>query len=195
MISRSGRLVSELAHDRFARKAMKSIALDAVRSQFQRDRQRARDIRHPSVKCRIEAGDLWQLREVLLRESNDRQRRRIVQWRKGGGRFDLPQHGVVDQAMAAKIWPTVHHAMSDRGRLSVVAVREKRSDACDRVLLGFEIRRFGNQQLVISVFRPELALALADRFGLARENHLRDGRLDPVKSELERRRPAVQGKH
>jgi hypothetical protein len=30
------------------------------------------------------------------------------------------------------------------------------------------------------------SLAVADRIGLAREKHLRDGRLDLVKSELER---------
>jgi hypothetical protein len=138
------------------------------------------------VKRRIEAGHLWQLREVLLREANDRQRRRIVQWREDGCRFELPQHRFVDQAMAAKIWPTVHHAMPDRGRLGLFAVCEKCPDACHRVLLGSEIRRFGHQWLVVCVFRPELAFAVADRLGLAREKHLRDGRLDLVKSELER---------
>ena len=129
-------IVSELSHDRLAGKAVKSITVDAIRSQFQRDRQCARHIRHPSVKCRIEAGDLRQPREVLLRETNDRQCRRIVQWREGGSRFELPQHGVVDQAMVAKIRAPVHHAMPDRGRLDLVAVCEKRPDACNRVLLG-----------------------------------------------------------
>jgi hypothetical protein len=76
--------------------------------------------------------------------------------------------------------------MPYRGRLGLFAVCEKRPDACDRVLLGSEIRRVGNQRLVVRVFRPKLALAVADRLGLAREKHLRDGRLDPVKSELER---------
>jgi hypothetical protein len=137
------------------------------------------------VKRRIEAGHLWQLREVLLRKTNYRQRQRIVQWRENGCRFELPQHRFVDQAMAAKIRPTVHHAMPDRDRLGLFAICEKRSDACDRVLLGSEIRRFGNQRLVIRVLRPELALVIADRLGLTREKHYRDGRLDPVKSELE----------
>ena len=100
-------------------------------------------------------------------------------------RFELPQHGVVDQAMAAKIRPAMHHAMPDRGRLGLFAVREKRPDACDRFLLGSEIRRFGNQRLVVRVFHPEPALAATDRLRLARKKHLRDGRLDPVKSELE----------
>src|SRR5258707_10021470 len=176
----------KLAYDRLARKAVKSIAVDAIRSQLQGERQGARDIWHSSVKRRIEAGHLWQLREVLLREANDRQRRRMVQRREDGCPFELPQHRFVDQAMAAKIRPTVHHAMPDRGRLGLFAVCEKRPDACDRVLLGSKMRRFGNQRLVVRVFRPELALAVADRLGFAREKHLRDGRLDLVKSELER---------
>ena len=150
------------------------------------ERQGPRDVWHPSVKRRIEARHLWQLREVLLSEANDRQRWRIVQWREDGGRFELPQHRFVDQAMAAKIRPTVHHAMPDCGRLGLFAVCEKRPDACDRVLLGSEIRRFSNQRLAVRFFRPELALAVANRLGLAREKHLRDRRLDLVKSELER---------
>ena len=133
-------MVPKLAYDRLARKAMKSIAADTIRSQYEGERQGARDIWHPSVKRRIEASHLRQLREVLLREANDRQSRRIVQWREVGCRFELPQHRFVDQAMAAKIWPAVHHAMPYRGRLGLFAVCEKRPDACDRVLLGSEIR-------------------------------------------------------
>ena len=98
-------IVPKLAYKRLARKAVKSIAVDAIRSQFQGERQGARDIWHPSVKRRIEAGHLWQLREVLLREANDRQRRRIMQWREDGCRFELPQHRFVDQAMAARFGP------------------------------------------------------------------------------------------
>ncbi len=109
-----------------------------------------------------------------------------MQRREGGCCFELPQHGVVDQAMATKIRPTVHYAMPDRDRLDLSTVREKPPDARDRVLLGSEICRFGSQQIVISVSRPELALAATDRLDLAREKHLRDERFDPVKSELER---------
>jgi len=89
-------IVPKLAYDRLARKAVKSITVNAIRSQFQGQRQGARDIWHSSVKRRIEAGHLWQLREVLLREANDRQRRSIVQWREDGCRFELSQHRFVD---------------------------------------------------------------------------------------------------
>ena len=64
---------------------------------------------------------------------------------KAAADFDLAQHPLVDEAMLAKVRPAMHDAMSDRGRLDRVAVCEKCSNACDRVLLGFEIRRFGNQ--------------------------------------------------
>jgi hypothetical protein len=37
-------IVPKLAYDRLARKAVKSIAVDAIRSQFQGERQGARDI-------------------------------------------------------------------------------------------------------------------------------------------------------
>ena len=126
-------------------------------TQFLGEGKGARDIRHPSVKRRIEAGNLWQLRKMLLREANDRQRRRIVQRREGGCCFELTQHGVVDQAMATKIRPTVHYAMPDRDRLGLSTVREKPPDARDRVPMGSEICRFGSQRIVISVSRPELA--------------------------------------
>ena len=72
------------------------------------------------MKHRVEADSLWQLREVLLHEANDRQRQRIVQWREGACSFDLPQHRFVDQAMAAKIRPPVHHAMPYRDRLGLL---------------------------------------------------------------------------
>ena|SRR5258708_7767760 len=84
------RIVSELAHNRLTGMVVKSIALDATRSQFLGERKGARDIQHPSVKRRIEAGNLWQLRKTLLREANDRQRRRIVQRREGRCCFELP---------------------------------------------------------------------------------------------------------
>ena len=88
--------------------------------------------------------------------------------------------------MVTKIRPTVHYAMPDRDRLGLSTVREKPPDARDRVPMGSEICRFGSQRIVISVFRPELALAGTDRLGLAQEKHLRDERFDTVKSELER---------
>ncbi len=135
-------IIPKLSHDRLAGKAMKPVALNAARPQPPRDRQCTRDIRHPGVKYRIEAGDLWQLWEMLLRKSDNGQGWRIVQWSKGDGSFDLPQHGVVDQAMTTKIGPTVHHAMSDRRRLGIVAIIQERSDACERILLRSKIRRF-----------------------------------------------------
>ena len=54
---------------------------------------------------------------------------------------------------------------------------------------------FGNQQLVVCIFCPEFALSVADQLDLAREKRIRDGPLDPVNSELKRRRAAVQGKY
>ena len=104
--------------------------------------------------------------------------------------------------MVTKIWPVVYHAMPDRERLGLLAVCEKRYDACDCAPLAREIRRFRNQGLVACVFRREFSLMVADRFDLARENRLRDERLNPEKSELNasgnhsatRLRPAVQPK-
>src|SRR6185437_13065164 len=98
-------------------------------------RQRALDIGHPGVKYRIETRDLPQSRKVLLCNSNDRQGGRIVQWSEDGGRFDLPQHGIVDETMTAKSWPTVHHAMTYRCRPNVLPPLQERSNACERILL------------------------------------------------------------
>ena len=85
------------------------------------------------MKRRIETGHLRHPWEVLSREADDRQRRGNVQGREGGCRFELAHHGIVDQAMAAKVRPAVHHAMPDRGRLGLFAVCEKRPDACDGI--------------------------------------------------------------
>ncbi len=91
-----------------------------------------------------------------------------MQWSKRSRGFDLPQHGVVDEAMTAKICPTVHHAMSDRCKPNVLEALQERSDACERILLRSEIRWLGNEKFAISVFRPERALALPDRLSLTR---------------------------
>ena len=48
MIRPLRQIVRQLAHDRFARQAVKPVALDTLRSQFLGNRQDARNVRHPA---------------------------------------------------------------------------------------------------------------------------------------------------
>ena len=66
-------IAGKLMHYRFARKTMKSIALDTLQSQFPRDRKHARNLGHPSMKCGVETCRLRNPRKMFLREADNRQ--------------------------------------------------------------------------------------------------------------------------
>ncbi len=67
-----GQIVGKLMQDGFAGQAVKAIALDALGPQFLGQRQNPRDIGQVGVKCRIEAGYVRNVGELLLRVANDR---------------------------------------------------------------------------------------------------------------------------
>ena len=70
-------IVRKLTHDRFARKAVKPVALDALRLQFLGDRKYTRDLRHFGVKGGVEARHLRKPGKMLLCEADDRQSRGV----------------------------------------------------------------------------------------------------------------------
>ena len=115
MTRRCGRL-RKLVHDRFARQAVKAVALDAFRLQFPGHREHTSNIRQADVKSGVEARHLRQAGKILLRAADHRQRRRRMQRREGASRFELPQNRSIDAAMPAKLRPAVHDAMPDRVR-------------------------------------------------------------------------------
>ena len=77
-----GQIVAKLAHDRFARQPVKSVALDAFGLQFLGDRQDPRDVGQFGVKGGVEARRLRQPREMLSCETDDRQGGRRMQRRE-----------------------------------------------------------------------------------------------------------------
>ena len=83
-------IVRKLMHDRFARKAVKPVALDTLRLQFPGDRKDPCDVRQFGVKGGVEARRLRKSGKMLLREADDRQSRWNMQRREGGRRFELP---------------------------------------------------------------------------------------------------------
>ena len=82
-------IVRKLMHDRFARKAVKSVALNSLRLQFLGNRKHPRDRRQFGVKGGVETRRLRKPRKMLLREADDRQSRWNMQRREGGRRFEL----------------------------------------------------------------------------------------------------------
>ena len=74
-------------------------------------------------------------RKCSLRESDDRQGRRDVQRREARRSFQLAQDRIVDPAMLAKAWSTMHEAMADGGRRVQVAFIQETPDALDRLVL------------------------------------------------------------
>ena len=125
MTTRSGRVVRKLMHDRFVREAVKSVALDALRLQFPGDRKDPRDVRQFGVKGGIEARHLRKPGKMLLREADDRQRRRSMQRRKGGSGFKLPQDRFVDEAVLPQLRPAMHDAMPDGDRCRHSGARQE----------------------------------------------------------------------
>ena len=65
-------IVGKLMHNRFARKAVKSVPLNSFRLQFLGDWKHPRDRRQSGVKGRVEARRLRKPGEMLLCEADDR---------------------------------------------------------------------------------------------------------------------------
>ena len=172
MIRRSGRSSAELMHDRFARKAVKPVALDTLRSQFLGDRKHPRDIRQVGVKRGVETRHLRKAGKMLLRKADDRQRRRHMQRREGGGGLELPQDRVIDEAMLPKLRSAMHDAMPDGGRRRHFGVGKKSSDADDRFPLAGNGYCLGKQRISARILGVEFAIFVADRLGLAGQQHL-----------------------
>ena len=82
-------IVRNLIHDRFTRKAVKSVTLNPFRLQFLRDRKETRDRRQFGMEGRVETRRLRKSRKMLLCAADDRQSRWNMQRREGGCRFEL----------------------------------------------------------------------------------------------------------
>jgi hypothetical protein len=94
-----------------------------------------------------------------------------MQRREGGRRFELRQDRIVDEAMLPKFRPAMDDAMPDRGRHRHFGVGEKLSDADDCFPLARNGTRLGEQCISARVFCMEFAAFVADRLGLAGEQH------------------------
>ena len=64
-------IIRKLAHDRFTRKAVKSVTLNSFRLQFLGNWKHPRDRRQPSVKGGVETRSLRESPKMLLREADD----------------------------------------------------------------------------------------------------------------------------
>lgn len=84
-----GQIVSKLAHDRFAQKTTKPIALDPLRPQFLGSRKYPPDFRQIGMKCGIAARCLRRRGKMFPCEVDDRKSRWDMQRRKGVRRFKL----------------------------------------------------------------------------------------------------------
>ena len=94
-----------------------------------------------------------------------------MQRREGGSSFKLPQDRIVDEAMLPELRSAMHDAMPDGGRRRHFGVGKKSSDADDRFPLAGNGCRLGEQRIVARILRVEFAFLVADRLGLAGEQH------------------------
>src|ERR1700720_4886761 len=84
-------IVCKLMHDRFTRKAVKSVTLNSFRLQFLRDRKDTCERRQFRMEGRVETRRLRKPRKMLLCEADDRQSRWNMQRREGGYHLELRQ--------------------------------------------------------------------------------------------------------
>ena len=82
-------IVRKLMHDRFTRKAVKSVTLNSFRLQFLGNWKHPRDLRQFGVKGGVETRGLRKPPKMLLREADHRQSRWNMQRREGGCRLEL----------------------------------------------------------------------------------------------------------
>ena len=185
-------IVRKLMHDRFAGKAVKSVALDTLRLQFLGNWKHTRDIGQFGVKGGVETCRLRKSRKMLLRKADNRQSRWGMQRRKGGRRFELPQDQFVNQAMLPELRSAMHNTMPDRGWCRHFGVVEKPSDADDRFPLAGNGCCLGRATRFRASLRTEIAAFIADRLRFAGEQlSVREGPTR-YKAEFERGGAAVQ---
>ena len=94
-----------------------------------------------------------------------------MQRREGGRCFELRQNRIVNEAMLPEFWPAMDNAMPDCVRRRHFGVDEKLSDADDCFPLARNRTRLGEQCVSVRVFGMAFAAFVADRLGLAREQH------------------------
>ena len=94
-----------------------------------------------------------------------------MQRREGGRRFELRQDRIVDEAMLPEFRTAMDNAMPDCGRRRHFGVDEKPSDADDCFPLARNGTRLGEQCVSVRVFGMAFAALVADRLGLAGEQH------------------------
>src|SRR5271168_1646077 len=129
-------VLRELAHDRFAGKAVKPVALDTFKSQFPGDWKNTRDLRKAGVKRGVETRHLGKPGKMLLCEADGRQSRWNMQRREGAGGLELLQDRIIDETVLPKLRSAMHDSMPDSRRRRRSRRVEKSSDADDRFPLA-----------------------------------------------------------
>ena len=144
------------------------------------------------MKRRVEAGDFCETGKVLDRKADDEKRRRVMQWREGTGRLDLPEDSAADMAVMAQPLATMHDAMTDGDRWGHSGVVKQRLDEHDGLLRAGYRHPFRYLDMARGIARVELGHVATDVLGGARDERFRVLPVDPVKSEFERGRAAVE---
>ena len=78
---------------------MKAVSVDSLGAQFRGQRKRLRNRRQIGMEGRVEACDLRNTGEVLLRKIDGRQCRWRVKRREDSGVFEFPHDRAIDEAM------------------------------------------------------------------------------------------------
>ena len=90
---------------------------------------------------------------------------------KSSRRFELRQNRIVDEAMLPEFRTPMDNAMPDCVGHRHLGIDKKLSDADDCFPLARNGARLGEQYVSVRIFGMAFAAFVADRLGLAREQH------------------------
>ncbi len=135
MISRGGTSLPELVQDRFTGESVKTVAADTRVPKSFRKRKARRGFRKSAMERRIEAGELRDARELLLRLANHAHRNRHVQRRKRSGGFQFSQHVWSNLLVLAQLGSAVDDAVADGCRHRKWQAAQRLGDGAQRFFL------------------------------------------------------------
>ena len=119
------------------------------------------------MEVRVEAGGLGHTGKMALRQANDRQCRRRVQWRKAGGAFELTQNRRGDQAVPPQPRSTMDDAVADDSRSDGFELRQRGDDPDERLCDIRDRVPVKDEDRASRVLGAEAAFGGADRLRLS----------------------------
>src|SRR5208337_3134688 len=114
-----GSYLPKSAGDIFVRQTVEPITSHTLGVQRQWYRKVIRQRAVPTMKCRIETGDLREVRETTQDRPDRRKIVRLVKRRQRDVAFESRQHILIDPDRLVVVRAAMHHAVPDRDRIDL----------------------------------------------------------------------------